>query len=124
MMRRLVAPLDTTGLEVVAAPGDGSAFDPAAVDRAVAAAVAELGLPAWGSDPAGVFVTVHEDDVGTPRVLFVIHPGAEDIVARVSVPEATRAAVDLLDGTRVRALGGSVELRMPPRTVRMLAIER
>ena len=42
-------------------------------------------------DPDGIFATVHEDATGAPRVMFLLNPGASDVVARVTVaaPPAT-----------------------------------
>jgi hypothetical protein len=42
----------------------------------------------------------------------------------VSVGPAVAAAVDLLDEARFDAARGALEIRMRPRTVRMLGIER
>ena len=80
-------------------------------------------MPTIAADPDGIFATVHEDDANRAAVVFVMNPGRGDVVARVAVPGVS-AAVDLLDGTRVRAEGpgGALEARMPPRTVRMLAV--
>jgi hypothetical protein len=80
-------------------------------------------------------MTVHEDDRGAPRVVFVMNPTTSDLKARVSVRGA-RALVDVLtppqrDGAATvrdaharitRGIGG-FELTVPARTVRMLAAE-
>ena len=66
-------------------------------------------------------MTLLEDLAGTPRVAFVINPGDVDVVARATV-RGVREAEDLLDGTRVAVTAGVLEVRMPPRTVRMLGI--
>lgn len=109
--------------------------DPAAADAAVAHAIDALELPTYACDPDGVFAAVHEDDAGRPRVLFLLNPGEADVVARVTVDAAR--AVDLLDDARFEArrassqgqqsAGGSAagvfEVRLTPRTVRMLALE-
>lgn len=102
--------------------------DPAAADAAVAEAIDDLALPTLACDPDWIFATVHEDDAGVPRVLFVINPGDSDVLARVTPPqapggEALRHATDVLDGTPFQATRrGTLEVRMKPRTVRMLAL--
>ncbi|WP_437673739.1 beta-galactosidase [Sorangium sp. So ce131] len=95
--------------------------DPAAADAAVSRAIDALGLPAFACDPDGVFATLHEDASGAPRVLFLLNPGDGDVVARVTVRAAR--ATDLLDDTRFEARRGALEVRLTPRTVRMLALE-
>ena len=107
--------------------------DPAAADAAVAHAIEALSLPTYACDPDGVFATVHEDDAGRPRVLFLLNPGDADVVARVAVDAAR--ATDLFDDARFEARRGGpagaqpgapsglFEVRLTPRTVRMLALE-
>ncbi len=97
--------------------------DPASVDEAVARAIEELALPTFACDPDGVFATVHEDRGGTPRVLFVLNPGDADVMARVATVGCPGRAVDLLDGTTTEAVRGAFEVRVPRKTVRMMAIE-
>jgi beta-galactosidase len=106
------------------------ADDPAAVDAAVARMIDALGLPTYACDPEGVFATVHEDDAGRPRVLFVLNPGQRDVLARVSfAPKAQAigaqplAALDPLEETRFELRHDSLEVRMRPGTVRMLVLE-
>jgi beta-galactosidase len=119
-MRQLASPLDTSSLAVLAVdPLLG--LPPARADQAVASAIDELGLPTYAADPDGVFVTVHHDSAGRPRVVFVLNPGRTDVVARLSVP-GVEAAHDLLDEGRVSCEHGLLELRLPPRTVRMLEV--
>lgn len=96
--------------------------DPAAADAAVAHAIDALGLPTYACDPDGVFAAVHEDAAGRPRVLFLLNPGDADVVARVAVA-ATRATDLLLDEGRFEARHGTFEVRLTPRTVRMMALE-
>lgn len=122
--RALAEPYD---LAQLGAPADNLpvllADDPAAADAAVAHAVEFLGLPAYACDPDGIFATVHEDASGKARVLFVLNPGDQDVLARVHVGPGSARAVDLLDDTAFELSAGAVELRMTPRTVRMLALE-
>jgi beta-galactosidase len=72
---------------------------------------------------------VHHDAAGAPRVVFVLHPGPADVVARLSVPAGARGTGgadlvvrDLLDGSRVPCEHGAIELRMPPRSARVLEL--
>ncbi|AUX26212.1 hypothetical protein SOCEGT47_067730 [Sorangium cellulosum] len=95
--------------------------DPAAADAAVSRAIDALGLPTFACDPDGVFATLHEDASGAPRVLFLLNPGDADVVARVTVSAAR--ATDLLDDARFEVRRGVLEVRLMPRTVRMLALE-
>lgn len=97
---------------------------PASADTAVARAIDTLGLPTFACDPEGVVATVHEDAAGRPRVLFVINPTESDLVARVSILTSdVRAAHDLLDGEHIRVQQGAIEVRVSPRTTRMLCLE-
>lgn len=127
--RPLREPLDLDRLE---SAGEGPASrrvprllgaDPRAVDAAVATAVEVLGLPTWSADPDGVHTTVHEDADGVPRVLFVIRGGDGDGLARVTVGAEVRRAVDPIEERSVVVHGGVLEIRVPPRTVRMLRLE-
>jgi beta-galactosidase len=99
--------------------------DPASADAAVAQAASALGLPTHACDPDGVFATVHEDREGRARVLFLINPGAADVVAKVAIRggAAPARAVDVLDEAVFPAQKGAFEVRLTPRTVRMLALD-
>lgn len=97
--------------------------DPATADAAVAHAIEALDLPTHACDPDGVFATVHEDEAGRARVLFVINAGEHDVLARVTAAGAATRALDLLDDTTWEARRGAIEVRMTPRSVRMLALE-
>lgn len=119
--RLLPSPYD---LERLRGPGHLPALlhgDPAAADAAVASAIEALGLPTIASDPDGVFATLHEDADGVPRVLFVLNPGDADVVARVAVSAAR--ARDVLEDAQFEVQRGVLEVRLTPRTVRMLALE-
>jgi beta-galactosidase len=97
--------------------------DIARADVLVARRIAELGLPTWPVDPPDVHVAVHEDAAGKPRVVFVMNPTAGEIVARVSLA-GVNAVVDLLgDGRRVARTGGALEIAVPSRVVRMMAVD-
>jgi beta-galactosidase len=100
--------------------------DGARAGELVAKRIEELGLPAFPVDPDDVKMTVHEDESGSPRVVFVMNPTAGDLVARVSVRGA-RSLVDLLSPERAdarvtRGIAG-FEMNVPARTVRMFAVE-
>jgi len=94
--------------------------DPASADAAVSRAVETLGLPSYSCDAAGVYATVHEDAGGVVRVAFVINPTARDLVARVALGWDGEFR-DLIDGGGTRSEDGVLELRVGPKTVRMLA---
>ena len=98
------------------------ADEPGAADDAVSRAILALPLPTYACDPEGIYATVHEDAEGRARVLFVINAGDTDVVARVSIGIPTGRAVDVLDDAAFEARRGAFEVRMKPRTVRMLAL--
>lgn len=98
--------------------------DPAAADAAVASAVMAYQLPTYACDPTGIYATVHEDTEGRPRVLFVINPGSHDTVARVTLHTQEPRAVDVLDGASFGRSRESFEVRMMPKSVRMLALSK
>jgi len=95
---------------------------PAEADAAVSKAIEELALPTYACDPSSIHATVHEDIEGTPRVLFVLNGGDDDVNARVTIDPRAGAAIDLFDESNVRVEHGRVELRMRPRSVRMFAL--
>lgn len=119
-MRELETPHDVRGLEVEPLE------DAARADALVARYIEDLGLPTHPVDPPDVFVTVHEDASGTPKVAFVMNPSARAIVAKVSLGGA-RVLVDLMPKgrreARIEAQAGSFSVEMPARTIRMFAIE-
>jgi beta-galactosidase len=93
---------------------------PAEAAAAVARAIEMLDLPTYACDPEGIFVTVHEDASGAARVLFVLNPSDRDVVARVSAGLERTRATDMIDDAVFEARSGTLEVRMKPRTVRML----
>jgi beta-galactosidase len=119
-MRVMAVPHDASGLDVE--PLD----DPARADALVARYIEELALPTFPVDPADVYVTVHEDASGAPRLAFVMNPEPQAVVATVGVGRA-RALVDLLprgrDAVRIEARAGGFVVEIPARTVRMFRIE-
>ena len=131
-MRPLREPADVSGLEIEALDDASSA------DALTARRIEELALPTFPVDPADAFVSVHEDESGAPRVVFVMNPTAHEVVAKVALRGA-RALVDLLvpgadeppASSRVGARSdvritrgiGTFEVTVPSRTVRMFAVE-
>jgi len=120
-MRPLRHPVDVDGFEIE--PLD----DLARADALVARRIDELALPTWPVDPAAVHVAVHEDAGGTPRVVFVMNPTDAEVVARVSLA-GVDALLDALgesngEGTRIARTGGAFEVPLPPRVVRLFAVE-
>lgn len=101
--------------------------DPARPDALVARFVEELDLPTFPVDPQTVFVSVHEDASGAPRVVFLMNPEREPALATVGLGRGVRALVDLLPRTREPARleprSGAFTVEIPPRTVRMFSIE-
>jgi beta-galactosidase len=115
-MLPLARPADLSGLEIE------SLDDLARADALVARRIDELRLPTWPVDPLGVHVTVHEDEHRIPRVVFVMNPTSADVVARVSL-EGVEALVDAVGEGRVPRTGGAIEVPVPARVVRMMAVE-
>ena len=70
---RSSAQLDVSGFEIE--PLD----DLARADALVAHRIDKLGLPTWPTDPVDAHVAVHEDERGSPRVVFVMNPTATAI---------------------------------------------
>ena len=95
---------------------------PAEADRLVSNAIDKLSLPTYASDPHGIGVTVHEDSNGRAKIAFVMNPSQQDQLARVSLKGIT-GALDALDESRVSVDHGVLEVRLPPRTVRMIVLE-
>ena len=124
--RPLAEPLDLARLRGSWASADAVPVlvedDPAAADAAVSRAVADLGLPTWACDPDGIFATVHEDATGRARVVFLVNPGDGDVVAHVHLGVDAVRAVDVLDEAVFDVKRGALEVRLTPRTVRMLAL--
>jgi beta-galactosidase len=109
-------PVDVTGIEIE--PLD----DLARADALVARRIDELALPTWPVDPIDAFVTVHEDEAGAARVVFVMNPTENDVVVRVSLAGAG-ALVDALGSERIARAGGAFDVSVPSRVVRMMAVE-
>lgn len=117
-LRPLATPADLTGLELI--EGDGG-LAPATADARVAHAIDTLALPTYGCDPDRLIACVHHDAQGLPRALFVLNPTRDDLVGRVGV-QGAHEATDLLDPHTFRLARGAFELRLAPRSVRLLAL--
>jgi beta-galactosidase len=115
-MRPLRRPVDITGLEME--PLD----DMARADALVARRIDELALPTWPVDPVDAHVAVHEDEAGTPRVVFVMNPTGQDVIARLSLA-GVGALVDALGDGRAPRAAGAIEVSVPARHVRMMIAE-
>jgi beta-galactosidase len=115
-MLPLKKPVDMTGLELEPLDDVGRA------DTLVARRIEKLGLPTWPTDPIDAFVAVHEDAGDAPRVVFAMNPTDRDLTVRLSVPRVD-ALVDALDGQRIAKAAGALEVTVPSRVVRMLAVE-
>ncbi len=115
-MRPLRRPVDVTGLELE--PLD----DLARADALVARRIDDLGLPTWPVDPTEAHVTVHEDGSGAPRIVFVMNPTENDVVARLSLA-GIGALVDALDEARFARAEGALEVSIAARHVRMMVPE-
>jgi hypothetical protein len=96
-------------------------LEEASLREAVRAAKSSLGLYSEQCSTEGVFVTVHRNDAGEPRVAFLINPSARALRAELSLPGVARAS-DALDGSEFRARTGLLEVPLPPQTVRMLEL--
>jgi beta-galactosidase len=115
-MRPLKRPVDVRGFEIE--PLD----DLAQADALVARRIDELALPTWPVEPGDAHVAMHEDERGTPRVVFVMNPTANDIVARIAMA-GVEALVDTMGDARVARAAGAFELNVPARVVRVMAVE-
>jgi len=104
------------GAEIELIEGSSAAVVGAAVSRAVEA----LSLPTFPCEPDGVHATVHVDEAGEPRVVFIINAGAEHVGARVAVGLDADWR-DLLGEGGTRSSAGVLEVAIRPRSVRMLA---
>lgn len=96
--------------------------DPNSVEALVARAIERLQLPLCSVDPDGVFATIHEDRGGRPRILFLINPSSNDCAVRVRLDPTLELATDLLKDQTHTLVGGALDVRVKPKTVRMLAL--
>jgi len=96
--------------------------DPSRVEALVARVIDRLGLPVHALDPDGIFATVHEDRAGRARLLFLINPSSSDCAVRVTLDASLVAATDLLKEQTHSFSNGALDVRVKPKTVRMLAL--
>ncbi|MGH7327118.1 MAG: beta-galactosidase, partial [Polyangiaceae bacterium] len=115
--RKLASAYDAKGLEIE------PLSDVSRADALVAKRIEDLDLPTFACDPADVFVAVHDDASGAPRVVFVMNPTAEARDAHIAIPGVASLsdAISSDDGAIIWETGGA---RVPirPRSVRMLMV--
>ncbi len=97
--------------------------DPAMIDAMVSRTVEQLDLPRYRCEPVGLFVTVHEDQKGVPRVLFLLNPTEVDQLVQISVGNSIQTVRDLFEQSNWTCRRGLLELRVKAGTVRMLAVQ-
>lgn len=96
--------------------------EPSALSTRVEDAIEELGIARLPAEPGILRTALHTDANGVPRSLFVINPGGGDVEAAVSAPRARRAH-DAMSGKEIAVQDGTAVLMVPPRTVRLLALD-
>src|SRR5262249_37698532 len=121
-LRVLDEPLEKGDFEVVEASARHPFFERKVVDQVVDRVIDELSLATWKTTSEHVSVTVHEDDAGRVRVLFLINPTMETERATIDLGISARAT-DLIDGTDHECRENRLTLTLSPRTVRMLKID-
>jgi beta-galactosidase len=72
------------------------------------------------ANPYPVDATLHVDERGAPRALFVVQPAALDLRAQLRLPSAL-SLIDALSGERFT--GSTIELPMRAQSCRMLIVE-
>jgi beta-galactosidase len=115
-MRPLKRPVNVEGFEIEPLE------DLARADALVAKRIDELALPTWPVDPTDAHVAVHDDAGGAPRVVFVMNPTANDLVARFALA-GVEAIVDAIGEGRVARAAGAFEVSVPARSVRLMAVD-
>jgi beta-galactosidase len=115
-MQPLLLPVDVTGFEIEPLE------DMARADALVARRIDDLALPTWPIEPIDVHVTVHEDASGVARVVFLMNPTLTDVVARTSLA-GVGALSDALGEGRIARSGGTLEVSVPARSVRIMIAE-
>lgn len=73
--------------------------------------------------PEDTFATLHLDDNGAPRVLFVIRPGEGDVSATIRL-DGSGSATDLLTGDEVSWSDGKIAVNVPAKSVRMIELSQ
>ena len=96
---------------------------PGRADAVVHEMVTRLSLPTYGIEADGdCHVTVHENLDGAPKVAFFMNPNREPLTAEASLGFA-HPLRDMLTGELIEARSHRHSIALPPRTVRMCAIE-
>ena len=116
-MRLLDEPLSTEGLSVE------PLHDRAGIEKMVAHYIEKHQLATYSVEPDSAQVTVHEDERGAPRLVFVMNPTAEVCAAKVSLPGAVRLHDVLSDSVRIARNSGCFQVELPPKTVRIFSVE-
>jgi len=95
-----------------------------ALEPAIVRIVDELAIRCYPCDPSRIRATLHEDDGGRPKVLFVVNAGEAAFGARVRLGPSTpvREAIDGLTGVAARVEEDHVVLDLAPRAVAMLLL--
>jgi beta-galactosidase len=112
--RPLTQAADVRGLEIEPLE------DLAHADALVARRIEELSLPTYPVDPADAYVAVHEDTLGTPRLVFVMNPTDEPVVAKIGVPGPHTLTCVIGEAATFTRSAGGFAVTVPARTVRVL----
>jgi beta-galactosidase len=116
-------PLDRRALPEPSAQSKVALFlgsDESRLGALIDQALARLRIASLVAEPHELYVTVHSDAAGKPRVAFAINPSERDLDARLEL--GTDSAVDALDGEPIHARQGGLELSVARRSVRMLEL--
>ena len=95
--------------------------DPNEVATVVARRIEALGLPTYTAT-RGAYVTVHHDKK-SPKAVVVMNPCRAEIVSSVSVMKVDELR-DTLTGRTIRRSFGAFEVPLPPRSVRLFAVQK
>ena len=117
--RTLAQPADVRGLEIEPLE------DLARADALVAKRIEELALPTYPIDPLDAYVTVHEDEAGRARLVFVMNPTSAPIVAKVSIPGVETLSSLLEDAMFKRGphTTAGFDVTIPARAVRIFEVD-
>ncbi len=108
--------------EYLALPEEGGAIPPR---ERVERLCTRLGLaPSLTVEPSPLEATLHEEERGRPRVLFVLNPGTEAVESRLKLPGPWTLRDMLDDSAWAASPRGELSLPMPGRTVRLLEVVR
>ena len=97
---------------------------PATLAELVETTLTELHVPRLVVEPGRIRATLHHAPDGHPAVLFVINETTEFTNARITVPAVTSAEDAPDRRTRFSPALDRLEIPMPPRTARFLALKR